>query len=85
LLEISRAFREGLRAWNVANLKLCHAGNLDQLIEQEIRISRMLHMLHNGPDALPLLLAAQAALSQNDQPWMHLNVEKLVARVRRDD
>jgi len=45
----------------------------------------MLHMLHNGPDALPLLLAAQAALSQNDQPWMHLNVEKLVARVRRDD
>lgn len=36
----------------------------------------MLHSLNDRPDAIPLFIAAQAALAQYDQPRMGSNIEQ---------
>src|SRR5271157_2771142 len=55
----------GLR--NIAHLKLSDPSNLNQFVQQEVRIGRILHTLDERSDAVPLFGPAQAALAEDDQ------------------
>src|SRR5271157_50513 len=72
---------------NVTHLKLSDPSNLNQFVQQEVRISRILHMLDDRSDAVPLFGPAQAALAEDDQAGMHIHIEEFdeVLRVRRND
>ena len=56
------------RGWNLARLKSSRISNLNELAEQEVPISRILHILDYRLDAPPLFVATQSTLAQaNDR------------------
>jgi len=72
---------------NLARLKSSRTSNLNELVEQEVFISRILHILDYRLDATPLFVAAQSTLAQDDQPRMHIHIEEFdeVSRICRNN
>jgi len=61
--------------------------SLNQLVQQEVLITRLLHLLDDWPEPLPLLLAAQTTLAQHYQSRMDRDIGEFdeVLCVRRDN
>jgi len=75
------------RGRNLARLKSTRTSNLNELVEQEVFISRIFHILDHTLDAPPLFVATQSTLAQDYQPWMHIHIEKFdeVSRICRNN
>ena len=75
------------RGRNLARFKSSRTSNLNELVEQEVFISRILHILDYRLDAPPLFVATQSTLAQDDQPWMHIHIEEFdeVSRICRNN
>jgi hypothetical protein len=75
------------RERNLAHLKSSPTSNLNELVEQKVLISRILHILDDRLDAPPLFVTTQSTLAQDDQPWMHIHIEEFdeVSRICRNN
>jgi hypothetical protein len=75
------------RGRNLARLKSSRTSNLNELVEQEVLISRILRILDHRLDAPPLFVTTQSTLAQDDQPWMHIHIEEFdeVSRICRNN
>src|SRR5215470_13509948 len=52
---------------NLANFPLVHIRDFDQFVDQEIVIAGFQDVLDYGSDAVPLFVAGQAALAEDNQ------------------
>jgi len=61
--------------------------DFDQLVDQEVVIGGFQDVLDYGSEAVPLFVAGQAALAEDNQTRVHLDVEKpdKIARVACND
>src|SRR5262249_29411771 len=72
---------------NLPYFELPDTGNLNQLVQQEVFIVGLLHVLDHRPEPFPLLPPTQTTLAQDDQSRMDPNVEECdeVLRICCDD
>jgi hypothetical protein len=72
---------------NLANFPLVHIRDFYQFVDQEIVIAGFQDVLDYRSDTVPLFVAGQAPLAEDNQTRVYLNVEKpdKIASVACDD